>query len=379
MVKMCKTRMEPDGRLRVVHVVPGISTASGGPLRSVHRIVSALNGIGVTAWLLTCYGKETPWVEGVSYFAGRESGLASSQSILRFFTQQFQLIKPDVVHVHSLWVMSSHWAVVVASRLGIPCFISPRGMLDPWAFHYKWWKKWPAWWLYQRRDLQKVAAFCAASEMEAEHIRAFGFRLPIVVSPNAVQMPRVLPEKIREVNKVALFLGRLHPGKGLLTLAEAWARIRPKGWVMRVIGPDQYKHKAVVVERLATLGILEDWAFIDELDDEVKWQELRKADLFIFPSVSENFGISIAEALYAGLPVIATKGTPWVELQTHQCGWWIELGVDALEYVMREAFSRTRDELSEMGENGHRLICSKYTWNASAERLKESYCSILGL
>lgn len=359
--------------MRVVHIIPGISRRSGGPSRSVQGMVSSLNRAGCEAWLLTCYEEELPWFEGISHFIRREDGRKDPLGVYQFLKVHLQQLRPDLVHIHALWMWCSHLAAKVSWQLGIPYVISPRGMLDPWAFHHKWWKKLPAWWLYQRQDLKRAAAFCVTAEMEAKHVRQFGFKQPLIVSPNGVRVPSVLPEKTETTPKTALFLARLHPGKGLLTLADAWGHIRPAGWKMRVIGPDQYGHKAEVVARVKALGLEDAWEFVDELDDEAKWQELRRASLFVFPSVSENFGISIAEALYAELPVIATKGTPWQELETHHCGWWIEQGGEALEKALSEALTQTEEARREMGRRGAALIQQRYLWNSVGETLEAWY------
>lgn len=357
--------------MKVVHIVPGISHNSGGPSRSVQGLVAALNRAGVETWLFSCRDNEVPWVEGVSRFACRLE--SKGESILSFLRRELQRVRPDIIHIHALWLRASHLAAKIARELGIAYVVSPRGMLDPWAFHYKWWKKWPAWWLYQRWDLKRAAAFCVTAELEAEHVRRFGFGKPIVVSPNGVLLPKALPPKVGGGGHVALFLARIHPGKGVLALAEVWGRIRPEGWEMRVVGPDQYGHKAEVIARLEALGISDQWHFVGELNDEEKWNELRRAELFVFPSVSENFGISIAEALYAELPVIATKGTPWKELEMHRCGWWIDLGQVALEHALRDAVTRTNEELAKMGVRGRKLIESRYTWDKCVQALLERY------
>ena len=363
--------------MRVLQIIPGISRSSGGPSRSVQGMVSALNAEGVETWLLTCHNAAEPWFEGVPYFVRRENGREPPEKLYPFIRRNIASIQPDIIHINALWMWSSHVAAKVAREFKIPYVVSPRGMLDPWALRQKWWKKLPAWLFYQWRDLKGAAGFCVTAEAEARHTRAFGFRQPILVSPNGVWFPDQLPERRGgHLPRVALFLSRLHPGKGLLQLAKAWARIHPEEWRMRVVGPDVCNHKGEVLDLLRQLQIEAQWDFVDETDDAGKWKEYRNADLFIHPSVSENFGISIAEALYAELPVIATKGTPWEELNTEHCGWWIDLGVDALESALREAFSQSTECLETMGRIGQMLVKKKYTWEASVKELKSWYSKL---
>lgn len=146
---------------------------------------------------------------------------------------------------------------------------------------------------------------------------------------------------------------------------------------MKVVGPDSYGHKAEVIARLEQLGISDQWQFVDMLDDSKKWAAYRGADLLVHPSVSENFGITIAEGLAAGLPVICTDGTPWAEVAERKCGWYIKANsVDALVVALREATNSA--ELVEMGQRGHRLVEQRYTWEAACKPLVKGYEEILG-
>ena len=250
-------------------------------------------------------------------------------------------------------------------------------MLDPWALSVKKWKKRLAMFFYQKRDLKGAAAFHVTAALEEKSVRAQGLNQPVIIAPNGVDLPEVMPPKTSAMPKTAIFLSRLHPGKGLLTLAEAWARVKPQGWRMKVVGPDSYGHKAEVVAKLAGLGILDHWEFVDMLNDVEKWSAYRMADLLVHPSVSENFGITIAEGLAAELPVIATKGTPWKDLDNYACGWWIDQGVDALESALRNAFDKSLEDLHAMGLRGRRLIDERYSWQTSVMVVRQGYRSIL--
>lgn len=359
--------------MRVIHVISGISRSSGGPARSSQGLVAALNAAGVEAWLVSCAVGERPWLSGVTRF--RAPDRPGLWALRAFFRDLFEELRPDLVHLHGIWQPQIHLAACAARALGIPYIIAPRGMLDPWAMRQKWWKKCIAWVVYQKADLRKAVALQATAELEATHIRRNGFRQPLLVIPNGVAVPARLPmrEATSSAVRTALFLSRLHPGKRLLDLAEAWGRVRPTGWRMRVVGFDNYGEKARVQARLKTLGVSGEWTFEDALDDEAKWQAYVDADLFLHPSVSENFGISIAEALYAGLPVVATTGTPWQELVAEGCGWWIAPTLDALAETLGTATSLPSETLREMGMHGHALIARNYVWSAIGTKMAKAY------
>ena len=350
--------------MKVLQVTTGINPASGGPTRSVKGICRALDAVGVEVTLLVMSGHHE--------FEDRGH-------VRVLYGESVHVQEYDIVHIQGLWSPSLHRVSRMCRKQGVPYVISPRGMLDPWALHVKWWKKRIALWLYQYLDLRGAVAFHVTAAMEEKSVRAQRLTQPCFVVPNGVTLPLVMPP--RKVNggcKTALFLSRLHPGKGLLTLAEAWARVRPQGWIMKVVGPDSYGHKAAVIELLEKLGIREQWQFVDMLNDVEKWEAYRAADLLIHPSVSENFGITIAEGLAAGVPVVTTKGTPWGELETERCGWWVDIGVEPLLEALREAVALTDEARVEMGIRGQRLIEAKYQWPAIGRQMVKAYEEILG-
>jgi len=375
--------------MRVLVAISGIDPRSGGPTRSVKGLCRELSKQGVDVSLLVLIGRhefENPC--GVKVIYGE--GISSSN-----FNSLLQLSTYNLVHIQGMWEWPVHKVAAACRKAKVPYVISPRGMLDPWALSYKPWKKRIARVLYQNRDLRNAAAFHVTAELEKEHVRALGYTQTCIVAPNGVEVPESLPAmkvKGEGEQRIAIFLSRLHPGKGLLTLAEAWALVKPQDWIMKVVGPDSYGHKAEVLAKLDALGIpytdgnirsstsnfnLSPWEFHAPMNDDEKWSAYRSADLLIHPSVSENFGITIAEGLYAGLPVIATQGTPWKELVDYKCGWWIEQGVGALSVALKEAMNMTDDERHAMGAHGQALIKEGYSAPSIGAKITAGYRVIL--
>ena len=191
----------------------------------------------------------------------------------------------------------------------------------------------------------------------------------------------------------ALFVSRMHPKKGVLELVEAWARVNPKGWQCELVytlnGDEERAYEAAVKARIVALDLsyagkdvdsAADFILTGPLDDKEKWSAYARADLFVLPTYSENFGIVVAEALWAGVPVVTTKGTPWRELLERRCGWWIDLPPkESLEAALREATSLSREALREMGACGRKLVEEKYTWKAVCDAMVEGYRRALGV
>jgi glycosyltransferase involved in cell wall biosynthesis len=286
-----------------------------------------------------------------------------------------------VVHDNGLWLPVNHRVARVAQEEDCPRIVSPHGMLEPWSLNEGRWKKKAAWWLYQKTDLKSASALVATAGQEAEHIRDLGIDRPVATIPNGVDMPEDLPSlKISETSsrRTVLFLSRIHKKKGLLNLVEAWNRLRPNGWRVAIAGPGENGHEAEVRRRISERGVGDDFVFVGPVKGTEKWNLYRRADLFVLPTHSENFGIVVAEALACGIPVITTRGAPWSDLVDHECGWWIDVGADPLVEALGEATSMSAAERAAMGRRGRELVEQKYTWPRVAEALKSVYAWVAG-
>ena len=166
---------------------------------------------------------------------------------------------------------------------------------------------------------------------------------------------------------------------------EEWRNKWRVELVYTVSGEFEKEYEAKVKARVKELGLMDAFIFTGALDDEAKWEAYARADLFVLPTYSENFGIVVAEALWAGVPVIATKGTPWGELETEKCGWWIDLPAqgqgssawNALDAVLSASFSLPDSERIKMGQGGRKLVEDKYTWEAVCDAMIKGYKEVL--
>ena len=286
-----------------------------------------------------------------------------------------------LIHDHGIWLPNNHWVANFARRWQVPRVVSLHGMLEPWAWQYKSFKKSLVWHLFQRRDLFSANALHATSYAEAQRIAEIVPHLPIAVIPWGVEVPSPAKKPVPSKNgtlRQALFLSRLHPVKGVLTLLEAWHQLQPQDWELVIAGPDEKGHR-VEIERCLTDLNLQQVQLVGPKTDVEKWRAYQQADLFVLPSYNENFGLVIAESLAAGTPVITTKATPWQDLRIHRCGWWIETGVEPLKQALEVALAMQSAALQEMGERGRNLIKTKYTWSRVAEQIFCLYEWILGV
>ncbi len=377
--------------MKVCITIASLAKVTGGPATVVQHLCDhlALQGAEVTALAnapVPGQAEVLPRQFKVTVAHVPESGgtvfSGFSESLRRLLTAE----KFDLVHDFGIWMTTNHAVAGVCKELNVPLVISPCGMLAPWALRHKAWKKRLAWWLYQRRDIQSATLLVATADQEVRDIQR---RVPgknIALIPNGVDLPATLttsgadePKATAEDRvRTAVFLGRIHPVKGLKNLVDAWSRVRPSGWRCILAGPDEAGYQAELEAKLREHKLSGDFQFTGLLADHQKWDLLAEADLFILPSFTENFGVAVVEALAAGVPVITTKGTPWSELIAQQCGWWVDIGVEPLADALREATALADQERCVMGKRGRILVEQKYSWPRIATDLLTVYQWVAG-
>jgi glycosyltransferase involved in cell wall biosynthesis len=299
------------------------------------------------------------------------------------FKTQLEQESPDLLHGHGLWQQPVHQMVRYAQQHQIPYIITPRGMLEPWSLTQSRLKKQLALKLYQAKDLHAAACLHATAEMEAQQLRALGFKNPIAVIPNGIDLAQY-PLKTAvplEGKRTLLFLSRLHPKKGIELLIEAWATIAPalkQDWQVAIVGNGAPDYVQQLQDLISARGLQQDIALKPPLFGAEKIAAYHNAQLFVLPTYSENFGIVVAEALACGTPVITTQGTPWQDLETHGCGWWIPTEVTALKATLETALQLDASQLAGMGIKGRALMAQQYSMTAVAGKMLQVYRWLLG-
>ena len=289
----------------------------------------------------------------------------------------------DILHIHGLWLKPYHMAVQWAKANGIQVVWSTHGMTAPWSMRHKWWKKIPAWWLYQKHDLQSAVAIHCTTEQEAEWNKALGFKNCFVVPLGTREISNHV-ERVEHAEKRLLFVGRIYPVKGLVNLIRAWHILHEstcstwlKNWKLRIVGPDEAGHKFELESLVQELGLDASVEFPGpKFGDELS-QEYENCDCLVLPSFTENFGATIVDAMAHGKPCIASTFTPWKELQDRGCGWWVSNEPNELAAAICEMMSLTDDTRIKIGERCRQLVEEKYTWDAVVTKMAEEYDRIL--
>jgi glycosyltransferase involved in cell wall biosynthesis len=365
--------------MRAVHAIWAMDQQGGGTSAAVAGLSDALEAAACPVTLI--YG------EGGAQTATVRPRQARAVALRALRLGRHTLVIPGLgsaaraaldgprclIHSHGLWTLVGPAMARLARETGWPLVISPHGMLEPRAFADRRWRKHLAMALGQRAVLEAASLLVATSASEAEGIRRAGFRQPIAVVPIGVQLPEQPARHGEDGVHKALFLGRVHPIKGLPLLIEAWSRVRPRGWQCLIAGPSELGHRATLERQIRASGLSSEFQFLGKLDATLKDALYRTADLFVLPSLSENFGIVVAEALSYGVPVLATRGAPWQRLTECGAGWWVEALVDGLEHGLRAACATTAEERAVIGSAGRRLASAELQWPAIAQRTVQCY------
>jgi glycosyltransferase involved in cell wall biosynthesis len=255
-------------------------------------------------------------------------------------------------------------------------------MLSPWALRHKGLKKKLALFLYQRRDLQAAQIIHATSEDEVRDLEALGVANCVTMIPNGLAFPEPMtdlpvaaPARDRKAapQKTMLYLGRIYPVKGLTLLLDAWADVRPNDWRLLIVGPDEAGHRSELETQRRRLGLEETVAFRDAVSGAEKESVYRQADAFVLPSLSESFGMSVAEAMGYGLPVIASTAAPWPVIAHENLGWWVNPTRQDLAGAVRAAAAMPVGSLKAMGRKASDHVRSVLSWKVLVPRYIDMY------
>lgn len=396
--------------MRVAHLTGSVSTLGGGIALALRSLVNAQQARGIDPLVFAPEdGGETlpEWPPGLPVtLPARRFGPVLWGKML---PSHLQKTVPDLVHTHGLWGQPS----IVAGSLRAPQLkrvVSPHGMLDPWALGNGRLRKKLAMLLFERRCLRKADCLHALCRSEAQSIRALGLRNPVAIIPNGVDLPaRVTGGEKSMGGKALLFLGRLHPKKGLPNALRAFAQLQSeqespagsKAWQLVVAGWDQGGHqeelealcrelglsfaKTSVKEHLATRDRAQgpgaeglQVVFTGPAFGEEKDRLLRHASAFILPSFSEGLPVAVLEAWAYELPVLMTEHCNLPEGFAAEAALLLGTDVQSIAAGMRELLQASPEALQRVGANGRHLVEKQFTWPQVANQMKELYQWLLG-
>ena len=359
-------------------VVPYIGAQSSGPTYSVQGLCKGLysNGVSVQLHALEPLPIQVRAYAGHGYawraFPFRPLG--RSPEMLRALCER--ALVSDIMHSNSLWMLPNIYPALAVRNRTCKLVTAPRGAMTEYSWERSHWKKRLMMVFGQRFALGRTNMFHATCESEIADIRRFGWKQPVALVPNGVEIPSKIKASRHEGERSRrlLYLSRIHPEKRLDLLLKAWRRLQDvcPDWELWVCGPLEGEYPRKMVELGRTLG-LQRVTFKGEVLGSEKEAAYQSSDLFVLPTNTENFGIVVAESLANGTPVIVSKGAPWSGLEPRRCGWWVDNDEEAFAAALRYAMRLPPAELEEMGRRGRLWMGKDFSWDALAQSMLSAY------
>ena len=386
--------------IKTANLTHSVSRNAGGLFESVRRLMQSLQQTGMEVCIFGIEDENSAADIGAWMPVPARAFRPYWPSQFGYtpeFAPALEEFKPDLTHTHGLWMYPSIATSHYCRRRDIPYIISPHGMLDPWAVRNSRWKKVMAYWLYERTHLQGAACLRALCESEARAMRQFGMKNPIAIIPNGIDLPLLddgkelmvdgsLKSLKNEGKKVLLYLGRIHPKKGLVNLLKAWAANRKSEignrkfdeWLLAITGWDQGGHEAELKMLCAELKVESSVRFLGPQFGNDKASCFRHCDAFVLPSFSEGLPMVVLEAWAYGKPVLMTPECNLPEGFSVNAALRIEPDQENIKLGLHGFFQMSGNDRQAMGARGLKLVSERFTWPRVASEMRSVYDWMLG-
>ena len=389
--------------MRILHVIETLAPSYGGPVSIVRQLVRSEHRLGMQVEIATtnsnypsgtyCHAGTRALDSGcdvlVHYLAVGLNPIRYSRTFARFIKASIK--KYNIIYIHGLYRFPTTYAAFQARKQHIPYIIRPQGSLDPYLYRqssrslllkrlYERFFDWP--------NLRGASAIHYVSDMERERAASLGFVTSTIVEPNGLdwELYSTLPDRgafraalgVGEVSLV-LFLGRLNFKKGLDLLIPAFARVRNRhpDAHLAIVGPDNDGYGAKVRGWVTDHGLNERVHFVDQLHDADVIQAYVDADVFVLPSYTENFGMTVVEAMACKLPVVISDQVNIHNEVTESDGGLVtHCDVDEVAKGISGLLGDA-DKRRSMGESGRRYVEEHYSWTVIVGGLIQEYETIV--
>jgi glycosyltransferase involved in cell wall biosynthesis len=306
-------------------------------------------------------------------YCHRIADVSVSPALLRLLVSHVSWA--DVVHLMAVYSFPTIPTLLACRILGKPLVWSPRGMLQRWDGtkrpHLK-----AIWESVCRVTAPGRLVLHATSEEEAHESECRLRGVRTVVIPNGVDIPPALANRNGHPARRFIYLGRLHPKKGIENLLLAYKLVQDKlrGSSLVIAGEGDPPYVESLKAEIQRLGLAETVKIIGHVAGNAKEEFFKAADVLIVPSYTENFGLVVAEALAHAVPVIVSRGTPWRRVEEIGCGLWVENEPESLAAAIERI---SMMPVREMGLKGREWMQTEFDWNALARGMVGVYHNLL--
>ncbi|BAY07259.1 glycosyltransferase [Calothrix sp. NIES-2098] len=385
--------------MNILIVVPAIGNVYGGPSKSVIELAEAIGSLGVKVDIVTTNANgfqslDVPlhtWIEEkyyrIQYF--HYSNLLDYKFSWSLTQWLFKYVADyDLVHTNAVFsypVLPTYWACQLHR---IPYIVTPRGMLEPWALAYKSWKKNLYFAFVEKPALRNASAIQMLASTEAERIKALHLRVPLVIVPNGIHgkdfkslfPPDLFYQEFPDIKnkKIIIFLGRIDPKKGLDLLAKTFAKVYkqfPETHLI-VAGQDNISFLPTAKSYFIEAGCINAVTFTGMLTGSLKYAALAAASIYVAPSYSEGFSMSVLEGMAMGLPCVITNGCNFPEAAAAKAAHVVDINCDAIANSLIHCLTYP-EQAKIMGDRARQLIFEQYIWERIAAKMITVYTAII--
>ena len=353
---------------------------AGGPAMSTYYTLWGLQKLGVDAEIIMYPLSLTGRLRGTEVPVHYAKAPIDHKLLFSFsYKNEIRVLGDyDIYHAQGVWQWPTYAIADVAKEKQKPYLITPRGMLYPQdiAKSSTFFKKLSLK-IRLLNDLNKAACVHATCKDEMNYCRQLGVTSPIAIIPNPVEIKTYPFDKTDDVFRLG-YLGRLSPRKNVEGLIYAFAELgnEAKEAELLIIGGGDIQYEQFLKNEVKRLQ-LQNVRFTGFLSGEEKDKAIASCSVLAMPSEFENLGNVILEGLVRGIPCIATTGSPWEELNSHNCGWWVEYNQSAITNAVKQAINTSSETLKEMGARGRNLMIQNYSIESVAQKMKSLYSWIL--
>ncbi len=365
--------------MKVIHFVQDISNDSGGLKSALIGLNTALNKKRISTIIYTFTKSDRldkSVLREIPVRSIKNLFVLNPKNFIQFCREFYgDLLKenPSVIHLHGLWTITPFIGYLISKVLNIPYYLSPHGMLMPYALKKGKYKKKLALFLYQKTIINNSKLIITASDNESSAILNFRKNIRYKMIPHGIYIPSINKKQKSRDYKTALFLGRYNKTKGIDELLKIWSELNPQNWKLFIAGIIEDLNYFKKLEENLNLYGVKNISLMGPVLGIEKDDLFQNADLFILPTKTENFGIVVLEALSYGIPVITTNAAPWEVLNQKEIGWCVNNDQFSLKKVISEATNLDNGRLDFMGYRARKFASQNFAWDEIANQYLETY------
>ena len=364
--------------VNVIHIIPDGDVSVGGAAIASVRLAHEQARLGAKVYIIelnSYFDKSKPWSNQDTIYIN--NCLKSSIWVAFVKVLKLCLTSDCVFHFHGIWFPKFILFYLAARISNSDYIISPHGSLEVGALKQKYWKKYFARRLFFNLFCRGAAAMMACSEKEKNSIKMLFPNTTIHVVPIGVDIPfyksRILIKDRCSDHKNILVISRITPGKGILNLIHAWDNIRNDEWRIIIAGPDEHGYQSELENDIKLLNLDSYFTFLGYVDEHERDELYRRADLFVLPSLSENFGIVVAEAMSYGVPVLTTNETPWGQIGLRRGCLCVGASPKELTEGLHRMMKLDETEHAKIATEARSFIKNNFVWDVAAKASMKAY------